>query len=129
MPGGNEAAVRSIIEFANRGQFSEALRYYHPESSITLPNGEVAGDHVGHEAIAEMIEKAVKIYGRPRVRIVGLHQVDGRVFAETLSVMTSETGDGPESHDLHVFEFEGGKVNRHQVFSSRRVPPPEPATD
>jgi hypothetical protein len=125
IPDGREATVRFIIELSNRGLFSEALRYYHPEASISLPTGEVAGAYVGREAIAEMIEKAVKIYGRPRVRIIRLDQVDERVYAETLSVMTSETGEGLESHDFHVFDFEDGKVKRHQVFASRRVPPPE----
>jgi SnoaL-like protein len=127
MPGGNGATVRSIIELANRGLFSEAIRFYHPEASISLPTGEVAGTHLGREAIAEMIENAVKIYGRPRVRIVGLHESDGRVFAETRSVMTSESGEGPESHDFHVFDFEDGKVKRHQVLAGRMAPPPKPA--
>jgi SnoaL-like protein len=117
---GNEFAVRSIIEFANRGEYAKALDYYHPGAQLKLPNGKVAGTHTGHAAIAEMIELAIKIYGRPRVQIVELDVINGKVFAETVSVMTSEAGDGPESHDLHVFEFVEGKVVRHQVFASGR---------
>lgn len=122
-------AVRSIIELANRGQFEEALDYYAPEARIDLPSGVVRGSHLGREAIEEMLESAIKEYGRPRVRIVDLHEANDKVYAETLSVMTSPAGDGPESHDFHVFQFRDGKVVLHQVFTNTRVPSPEPPVE
>ena len=103
--------------------FSEVLEYYLPGAQITLPGGPMTGSYDGHSQISEMIETAVKEYGRPRVRIESIHEVDNTVFVETLSTMDGAVNSPIESHNFHVFDFEGDKVRRHRVFTDAAVAP------
>jgi hypothetical protein len=118
-----EQTVRRIIELANRGLYAEALEYYLPEARLQLAGAGLPGDYTGNAGIGELIEVAIREYGRPRVRIDAIHAVGLKVYVETSTRLDRENQPATESEELHVFEFAFGKVLRHRIFSSS-VPPP-----
>ncbi|MCI4318898.1 MAG: nuclear transport factor 2 family protein [Thermoplasmata archaeon] len=117
-----EETVRRIIELANRGLYPEALEYYLEEARLELGGGGLPGDYTGSEGIGELIEVAIKEYGRPRVRINELHAAGSKVYVETSTRLDRADEQVTESEELHVFEFEHGKVRRHRIFSNSTAP-------
>lgn len=119
-----EHTVRLIFELANRGQFTEALAYYHPDTPLELAgSGALNGRYPGKAKIEELIEVAIKEYGQPRVHLEELHVVGPKVYVETSTRLEDANGPVTESREIHVLEFLGGKVRRHRVFTNA-VPPP-----
>ena len=117
-----EQVVRRIIELANRGLYAEVLEYYLPEARLELGGAGMPGDYAGSSKIRELIEVAIKEYGRPRVRIDELHVLGQKVYVETSTRLSQEGGPVTESEEIHIFEFEHGKVRRHRIFSNSTAP-------
>jgi SnoaL-like protein len=117
-----EQTVRRIVELANRGLYAEALEYYLPEARLELAGAGLPGDYTGNAGIGELIEVAIREYGRPRVRIDAIHAVGSKVYVETSTRLVRENQPDTESEELHVFEFSSGKVRRHRIFSNSTPP-------
>lgn len=119
-----ERIVRRIFELANRGLYAEALEYYDPDTKLDLAGSSAMdGRYSGKSRIGDLIEVAIKEYGQPRVRIDELHVVGPKVYVETSTRLADAKDAAAESREIHVLEFQEGKVHRHRVFTST-VPPP-----
>ena len=117
-----EQTVRQIFELANRGLFGEVLRHYHPGAELDLGGGDVAGSPTGKGRIDDLIEVAIKEYGRPRVRIDELQTLGSRVYVETRVTIARSSGQPVNLNELHIFEFSDGKVESHRVFTNSVSP-------
>ncbi|HEV2520242.1 MAG TPA: nuclear transport factor 2 family protein [Thermoplasmata archaeon] len=116
-----EELTRRIFELANQGQFSAALAYYLPTARFDLGGGRMAGG-LNREGMSALIDSAIKEYGRPRVRIEDLHVFGPKVFVETSSRFERDDARVVESREIHVLEFEDGKVAIHRIFTNAVAP-------
>jgi SnoaL-like protein len=118
-----ERIVQLIVELANRGRYAEALEYYLPQARLDLGGGEFAGGYDGKSDIRDLIEIAIKEYGRPRVTIDDIHSFGPKVFVETTTRVERGNGHVSDSREIHVFEFVNDKVGSHRIFTNAIAPP------